>query len=140
MIPSRPADTYPGGSSGAKRHTKITPGEEARSATQPGVRDSPKNRARRAQQQVAMNSSSCSRSSTRLRLCRPTGAGSWVPPTPGSLALRARSPGVIIVQPSGLCRRKNGNFRHLKRGCMPMTWRFLFRKIFPKKRRSLAIV
>jgi len=36
MIHSRPADTYPGGSSGAERHTKITPGEEVWSTTQPG--------------------------------------------------------------------------------------------------------
>jgi len=32
----------------------------------------------------------------------PSGRWFGVPPTPGSLALRARSPGVIIVQPYGL--------------------------------------
>ena len=61
MIYSSPASTSSSGFPGAERHTKITPGEEARSATQPGVGTPPKNRARRAQQQVKMNFSSCSR-------------------------------------------------------------------------------
>ena len=92
-----------GGSPGAERHTKITPGEEARSATQPGVGTPPKTAPGGRNNKWKWTLPVTQGFTTRLRLCRPSGAGFGgtahprFPRPPGSVtggyycaALRAR--------------------------------------------------
>ncbi len=100
-----------GGSPGAKRHTKITPGEEARSATQPGVRDSPKPAPEgryysKWKQQVEMDFSKLLKAFDKTAFVSPYGRGfrgaahPRFPRPPGSVT------GGYYCAALGLCRRK----------------------------------